>query len=305
MNTLSNIDPLLFTIAAAVFGLVFGSFINVVIYRLPLMLEQQWRSQCRELLDDSDSETDPDQDDDTETPDPSQDGPITFNLMSPPSSCPACNTPIKPWHNIPVLGWLILRGRCAACGAPISIQYPVVELLGGLLAGVVAYVFGPSTEAIAAMIFSWALLALSVIDLREQLLPDLITIPLMWGGLLLSLFGVFVEVHSALIGAIAGYLSLWIIYWIFRLATGKEGLGYGDFKIFAALGAWMGWQALPVVIVMSSVVGAVLGLSLLATGQQKRGQRMPFGPFLAAAGWITLLWSDQIIHYYYALFGIL
>lgn len=294
MDTFANIDPMLFTIAAVIFGMVFGSFINVVIYRLPIMLEQQWRSQCRELLDeDSASSTEAGEE------------PVSFNLMSPPSSCTSCETPIKPWHNIPVIGWLMLRGRCAACGAPISMQYPLVEAIGGIMAGIVAYILGPGVEAIAAMAFSWALLTLSVIDLREQLLPDLITIPLMWVGLLLSLFGVFVEVHSALIGAISGYMSLWLIYWIFRLATGKEGLGYGDFKIFAALGAWMGWQALPVIIVMSSVVGAVLGLTLLSTGLQKRGQRMPFGPFLATAGWITLLWSDQIIHYYYALFGIL
>ncbi|MCP5351890.1 MAG: prepilin peptidase [Chromatiales bacterium] len=285
-ETLSH--PLVFTVTAVLFGLIIGSFINVVAYRLPIMLERQWRSQCLELLD--------------QEPEEDLDG--TYNLVVPESRCPSCDTPIKPWHNIPILGWLLLRGRCSHCGTEISLYYPTVEFAGGLLAGIVAWQIGPGTEAMLAMAFTWTLLALAVIDLREQLLPDAITLPLLWAGLIVSLFGVFVEVQPALIGAIAGYLILWMVYWVFRLLTGKEGLGYGDFKLFAALGAWLGWQALPIIIVLSSAVGAVVGLAMMAMRSKGWGDRLPFGPFLAGAAWLTMLWGDRLVEIYYGLFGI-
>ncbi len=294
VTLLFDIHPQLFIIISVIIGLIFGSFINVVAYRLPIMLERQWRIQCRDLLEMPNADEENDNEDND-----------IYNLMVPASSCPQCETPIKPWHNIPIFGWLYLRGECSSCGTRISAQYPIVEAFGGVLAGIVAWHFGPSTEALLAMAFTWTLLALSVIDLREQLLPDSITLPLLWAGLLISLSGVFVEIHSALIGAIAGYTVLWIVYWVFRLLTGKEGMGYGDFKILAAMGAWMGWQALPIVIVMSSVVGAIVGILLLVTGLQERGQRIPFGPFLASAGWITLLWGKELLDMYYSWFGIL
>ncbi|MCB1734616.1 MAG: prepilin peptidase [Gammaproteobacteria bacterium] len=281
--------PVVFIVVAVLFGLIIGSFINVVAYRLPIMLERQWRSQCLELLE--------------QEPEEDLDG--TYNLVVPESRCPSCDTPIKPWHNIPVFGWLFLRGRCSHCGTEISLYYPLVELTGGVLAGIVAWQVGPGIEAMIVMAFTWTLLALAVIDLREQLLPDTITLPLLWAGLVVSLFGYFVEVQSAVIGAIAGYVTLWIVYWVFRLLTGKEGLGYGDFKLFAAFGAWMGWQALPVIIVMSSVVGAVVGVTLMLVNSKGWGQRLPFGPFLAGAAWLTLIWGDELLDTYYSLFGIL
>lgn len=281
--------PVVFTVVAVLFGLIIGSFINVVAYRLPIMLERQWRSQCLELLE--------------QEPEEDLDG--TYNLVVPESRCPSCDTPIKPWHNIPIFGWLFLRGRCSHCSTEISLYYPLVELAGGVLSGIVAWQIGPGIEAVIVMAFTWTLLALAVIDLREQLLPDAITLPLLWAGLIVSLFGFFVEVHSAVIGAVAGYLTLWIVYWVFRLLTGKEGLGYGDFKLFAAFGAWMGWQALPVIIVMSSMVGAVVGVTLMLVNSNGWGQRLPFGPFLAGAAWLTLLWGDELLHAYYSLFGIL
>ncbi len=282
-------------IAAALLGLVVGSFLNVVIYRLPLMLERGWRRQCRELL--SPAEPQPD------------DGP-PFDLVRPRSACPACKTPIKPQHNVPVLGWLWLRGRCAACRASIPARYPLVEALTGIVSVMVVLHFGVGLEAAGALLLSWALIALSGIDLDHQLLPDAITLPLLWLGVCLALAGewhggfhTLADLHSSVIGAIAGYLSLWLVYHGFRLATGKEGMGYGDFKLLAALGAWLGWQSLPLVILLSALVGAIVGIALIVMRGRDRQLPLPFGPYLAAAGFVALLWGRVIIDTYLQLGG--
>jgi leader peptidase (prepilin peptidase) / N-methyltransferase len=264
-------------LAALLLGLCVGSFLNVVILRLPPMLEQQWHRECRNLL---------------ELPEASE--PESLSLVAPGSRCPSCHTPIQPWHNIPVLGWLWLRGRCANCRAPISIQYPLVEALTALLTLFCTLHFGLTLALAGALLFTWVLIALTVIDLRTQLLPDALTLPLLWAGLLLSLTGTFTTVHSSVIGAAAGYLSLWTVYQLFRLATGKEGMGFGDFKLLAAIGAWLGWQALPLVILLSSVTGAVVGLGLILMRWHDRSAPMPFGPYLAMGGWIMLVWGPEL-----------
>ncbi len=286
-------DARLFVIVSVVLGLVVGSFLNVVIHRLPRMLQRDWEAQCRELL---------------ATPAgveaPTDAARARFDLVSPPSRCPSCGHRLRPWENIPVISYLVLRGRCVACRSPISLQYPAVELLTGALTGLLAWHLGPTPVLLAAWGFTWALIALSVIDLHHQILPDAITFPLLWVGLLLGLEGVFVEVHSSLWGATLGYLSLWTVYQLFRLFTGKEGMGFGDFKLLAALGAWAGWQALPTIVLLSSAVGAVLGGLLMAFGGHARGQPLPFGPFLAVAGWITLFWGEAITGAYYRWMGL-
>ncbi|AXQ30626.1 prepilin peptidase [Solimonas sp. K1W22B-7] len=257
-------------------GLVVGSFLNVVILRLPRMLEIGWKRECREMLE--------------LPPEPAE----KLSLLSPPSRCPSCGTGIKPWHNVPVVGWLILRGRCAGCSAAISPQYPLVEAATALLSGVCAWHFGWGPQLAGALVLTWALVTLTVIDLRTMLLPDIITLPLLWLGLLLALQPVFTDLPSAVIGAAAGYLSLWSIYHLFRILTGKEGMGYGDFKLLAALGAWMGWAALPGTILLSSVVGAVVGIGMIVLRGRDRQLPIPFGPYLAAAGWLWLIWGDTI-----------
>jgi leader peptidase (prepilin peptidase) / N-methyltransferase len=276
---------------AAIIGLLVGSFLNVVAYRLPLMMERAWREQCAEL------ESGPA---DATLPNESQ---PTATLLWPPSSCPTCGHRIAPWHNIPIASYLFLRGRCAHCSARIPKRYPIVEALAAVLSVIAAFVFGPAWQLVAALIFTWALLALTLIDLDHQLLPDSITQPLLWGGVLLSLFSVdgaplFADLHSSVIGAAAGYLSLWSVYHVFKLVTGKEGMGYGDFKLLAALGAWLGWQMLPLIILLSAFVGAVLGSILLLAAGKSRQTPIPFGPYLAAAGWIALLWGDKLIGWY-------
>ncbi len=276
-------------IAAGLLGLIVGSFLNVVVYRVPIMLELAWREQgidsgapAVEAL-------------------PHSEGP--FNLFWPPSACPSCGRRIAPWHNIPILSYLLLRGRCAGCGVRISRRYPIVEAASGLLSVAVAYHFGPTWQLAAALPFTWTLLALALIDIDHQLLPDTMTLPLLWAGLLLGLVSVngmplFVELRSAVIGAAAGYLSLWLVYHLFKLVTGKEGMGYGDFKLLGALGAWLGWQLLPLVILLSAAVGAVAGsIALLAAGKSRQTP-IPFGPYLAAAGWIALLWGDRLWTWY-------
>ncbi|MEK6805898.1 MAG: A24 family peptidase [Pseudomonadota bacterium] len=273
-------SPGFLMLAAGVFGLCVGSFLNVVILRLPQMMERAWKREARALL---------------EQPEVSE---SALSLWQPASTCPTCNTGIKPWHNLPLLSWLLLRGRCAACHAPISVQYPLVELTAALLSVACVWRFGWSPQLAAALIFTWTLLALTVIDLRTQLLPDDLTLPLVWGGLLLSLGSVFVPVQTAVIGAIAGYLALWLVFQLFRLVTGKEGMGYGDFKLLAALGAWLGWQALPTVILLSSVVGAVVGIGLIVFRGHDRQIPIPFGPYLAVAGWITLMFGDTLSQAY-------
>jgi leader peptidase (prepilin peptidase)/N-methyltransferase len=269
----------LFVILAVLLGLIVGSFLNVVIHRLPLMMEREWRTQCAELLGQ-----------------PTADGeqPPTLNLWRPRSRCPHCGHLISAVENIPLLSYLLQRGRCAHCNAPISIQYPLVEAVSGLLAGVVAWKLGFGWPAAAALIFTWTLLAASVIDFRHQLLPDDLTLPLLWLGLGVALFGLFADLPSAVIGAMAGYLALWLVYQAFRLLTGKEGMGFGDFKLLAALGAWTGWPYLITIIILSSLVGAAFGLALILLRQRDRQIPMPFGPFLAAAGWIALLWGESI-----------
>lgn len=268
-------------------GLVVGSFLNVVIYRLPLMMESRWRRDCCELL---------------EVEGEKEEAPLT--LATPNSHCPHCKTPIKPWQNIPVLSYLALGGKCGHCEATISIRYPLVELVTGILILCLGFYFPASVALLGAMLFTWALIALTMIDIDHQLLPDDITLPLLWLGLLFNVTGTFVSVQDAVIGAIAGYLILWSVYWGFKLLTGKEGMGYGDFKLLAAIGAWLGWQLLPVVILLSSLVGAVIGIALMVIKRRGKEVPIPFGPYLAAAGWIALLWGDELMTRYLGATGI-
>ena len=269
-------DPALAAAVAAIAGLCVGSFLNVVIHRLPKMLERGWQAQCAELRG--------------ETPEP---GP-TYNLVVPRSACPACGVQITALQNIPVVSWLVLKGRCAGCKAPISGRYPIVELLGGALAATAIWHFGATPQGVAACGLLWALLALTMIDFDTQLLPDGITLPLLWAGLIVNLRSTFAPLPDAVIGAVAGYLSLWTIYWVFKLIRGKEGMGYGDFKLLAALGAWLGWQLLPVIVLLSSVVGAVIGVTLIVFKGRDHSIPMAFGPFLAIAGAIALFFGPTL-----------
>jgi leader peptidase (prepilin peptidase) / N-methyltransferase len=273
-------DPLIFAPLSFLVGLAIGSFLNVVIYRLPKVMEREWREQCAELHG--------------ETPPPAP----RFNLATPPSSCPACGHRIRAIENIPIVSYLVLRGKCAACGARISPRYPLVELAAGIAAGYAAWHFGFGWAALGAMLFLWCMIALAFIDLDTQLLPDSITLPLLWAGLLLNARGTYVDLHSAVTGAAAGYLVLWAVYWGFKLLTGKEGMGFGDFKLLAAIGAWLGWKALPVVVLLSSLVGALIGVLLIVLARRGREVPMPFGPYLAAAGAIALFWGGSLVDYY-------
>jgi len=278
-------QPTVFPWIALVFGLCIGSFLNVVIHRLPKMLERDWRAQCAEL----------------EGREPTQGE--RYNLVVPRSRCPSCNKLITALENIPLVSWALLRGKCAGCGARISLRYPIVELAAGLLAAYAAWRFGFTVAAFGAMLLSWTLLAAGTIDLDTQLLPDDLTLPLLWAGLLFNLFGAFVTLKSAVLGAIIGYLALWLIYWAFKLATGKEGMGYGDFKLLGALGAWLGWQGLPLIILLSSLVGAITGIGLMVFTRHGREQPIPFGPYLAAAGVIALFWGPEIVRRWLPLVG--
>lgn len=269
---------------SALLGLAVGSFLNVVIHRLPKMLERQWRAECAELAG---------------TPVPPAE---RFNLLVPRSRCPACDHAITALENIPVVSYLALRGRCSACGAPISPRYPVVEALSGLLSGYAAWRFGFGAAAFGALLFAWVMITLAFIDLDTFYLPDNLTLPLLWGGLLLNLYGVFADLQSAVIGAAAGYLSLWLVFWMFKLATGKEGMGYGDFKLLAAIGAWLGWKMLPLVILVSSVVGAAVGIGLMVFARHEREKPIPFGPYLAVAGLIALFHGEGLTRAYLNLF---
>jgi leader peptidase (prepilin peptidase) / N-methyltransferase len=270
---------LIFTVA--VFGLAIGSFLNVVIHRLPKMMEDDWRAQCAEL---------------SGAPEPVTAG--RYNLLVPRSHCPSCKTPLRAADNVPLVSWLVLRGKCAHCGARISARYPVVEAITALLSAVVAWRFGFGWPTAFALIFTWSLIALTFIDADTTLLPDDITLPLLWLGLAANLFGTFVPLKDAVIGAIAGYLALWSVYWLFKLATGKEGMGYGDFKLLAALGAWMGWKALLPIILLSSVVGAVVGIVLIVLARRGREIPIPFGPYLAAAGLIVMLAGERLTRWF-------
>ena len=276
-----------------VLGLLVGSFLNVVIYRLPKMMERDWQDQCRDFLtNDGDIATLPASDSKQEP----------FNLMVPASRCPHCGHKIKPWENIPVISYLFLRGKCSNCKAGISARYPVIELVTGLLSVAVIFYVGINWSGLAALVFTWSLIALTMIDFDTYLLPDDITLPLLWLGLIVNSFNTFTDLPSALWGAIAGYLVLWSVYKLFKLATGKEGMGYGDFKLLAALGAWMGWQMLPQIILLSSLVGAVIGISMIVIRGRDKNIPIPFGPYLAIAGWIAFIWGDTINQSYLKLF---
>jgi leader peptidase (prepilin peptidase)/N-methyltransferase len=274
-------EPLLYTLAALVIGLCVGSFLNVVIHRLPKMLERGWQAQCAELRGEPPA-VEP-----------------AYNLVVPRSACPACGAPITALQNIPVFSWLALRGRCAKCKASISARYPVVEVLGGILAAYAVWRFGVTPRGIAACVLLWSLLALTMIDFDTQLLPDGITLPLLWLGLIVNLWDVFTSLPSAVVGAVAGYLSLWSIYWLFKLIRGKEGMGYGDFKLLAALGAWLGWQLLPVIVLLSSVVGAVIGIALIVFKGRDHSVPLAFGPYLAIAGAIALFFGSHLVNLFF------
>jgi leader peptidase (prepilin peptidase)/N-methyltransferase len=285
---------------ALVLGALVGSFLNVVIHRQPIMLERQWREQADETLRD---------------PGPAATEPVAhepYNLVFPASRCPKCNAAIKPHQNIPVISYLLLGGKCARCGAPISVRYPVIELVTALLSVAVVWKFGWHWQSAAALLFTWALIALTVIDLDHQILPDIITLPLLWVGLLTSLAYVAglrpplpVDPRSAIIGGAVGYLSLWLVFWAFKLLTGKEGMGYGDFKLFGAIGAWMGWKMLPLVLLLSAFAGALVGIGLIAIRGRDRNIPIPFGPYLAAAAWVALMWGPRLVGDYldYSGFG--
>ncbi len=271
-------EPLYLALVLGLFGLIVGSFLNVVILRFPRMLQREWTQDCRALLELPDDGAEEER----------------FSLAFPDSHCPSCGTPLKPWQNIPVLSYVLLRGRCASCGTSIGLRYPVVEALTALMSVAVGIFVPWGPELLAYLGLTWCLIALAGIDIDTQLLPDDITMPLLWAGLAFNLLTGTVPLEDAVIGAMAGYLLLWSVYWLFRFVTGKEGMGFGDFKLLAALGAWMGWQSLPLIVILSSAVGAVLGMAILALRRQGRSQPLPFGPYLAAAGWIVLLWGDEI-----------
>jgi len=264
-------------VAVGLLGLCVGSFLNVVIHRLPKMMEARWRADCAELEGREPPAAEP------------------YNLVRPESSCPACGTPIRAWQNIPIVSWLLLRGKCAACGVRISARYPLVEAFTGLVSAGIAWHFGYSWQLLAGLGFAWALVALTFIDFDTQLLPDDITLPLCWAGLLVNVPGAFVPLQSAVLGAVGGYLILWSVYWGFRILAKKEGMGYGDFKLLAAIGAWTGWQVLPVVIVASAGVGAIVGSLVLWLSRRGADTRIPFGPYLALGGIIGLLWGHDVV----------
>ena len=274
--------PALFTIITGLVGLMVGSFLNVVIYRLPVMMENNWRRECHEFLEMA----------------PAQENPEIFNLLLPPSRCQHCYTKIRAYQNIPVISYIVLGGKCAHCKASISIRYPVIETITGSVSAIIAWHFGFSFETLFALLLAWSLITLSTIDIDHQLLPDSITLPLLWLGLFLSLFQLFTDSHSSIIGAITGYLSLWIVYQSYKLMTGKKGMGYGDFKLLALFGAWLGWQFIPVILLLSSLVGAIIGVSMILLTTRDHRTPIPFGPYLAIAGWIALLWGDQINRLY-------
>ena len=272
--------PALFVTAVTVLSLAIGSFLNVVIHRLPKMLERQWRDELAEL-NGQETATAP-----------------RYNLMLPRSQCPGCGHQISALENVPVVSYLALRGKCAACKTRISPRSPLVEALTGALSGFIAWRYGFSWHTLAALFFVWSMIALAFIDLDTFYLPDDITLPLVWAGLLVNMGGVFVDLQSAVIGAVAGYLALWVVFWSYKLATGKDGMGYGDFKLLAAIGAWLGWKMLPVVILLSSFVGAIVGISLIVFARHGRNVPIPFGPYLVLAGLIALFWGEPVLQYY-------
>ena len=281
MSLLLQEEPWVFVAIALLLGLIVGSFLNVLVWRLPKMLEREWRAQAQEVLGL-----------------PADPAGATYNLMHPGSCCPQCNHPIRAWENIPLLSYLLLKGRCAHCREPISARYPFTELACALISATVAWHFGFGWQAGAVMLLSWGLLAMSLIDVDHQLLPDVLVLPLLWLGLILNSADVLTSLPDALWGAVIGYLSLWTVFWLFKLATGKDGMGYGDFKLLALLGAWGGWQILPLTLLLASLVGAIAGVILLRMRNAQTSVPLPFGPYLAIAGWIALLWGGQITDFY-------
>jgi len=273
-------------------SLCVGSFLNVVIYRLPLMMQREWQSECRLLLEDEIT---------NKTTQASNSEP--FNLVKPNSTCPKCKTAIKPWQNIPIISWIMLKGKCANCSNPISARYPIVEAITALLSLVIAYSFGATEHALLYIFVTWILVALTFIDIDHMLLPDQLTLPLVWLALIAAVMGITISPGDAIVGAACGYLSLWSVFWLFKLLTGKEGMGYGDFKLLAVFGALLGWQSLLTIILLSSVVGAIIGIALLSIQDKDKATPIPFGPYLAIAGWITLLWGAQIQAAYFNLIG--
>lgn len=274
-------SPLAFSLCILVIGLLVGSFLNVVVYRLPIMMQRDWQVQAREAL-----------------ALPAESDTKTFNLILPNSTCPHCKHEIRPWENIPVVSYLALRGKCSSCKTTISKRYPLVEIACGALSFFIAWHFGFTWQTSFMLLLTWGLLAMSLIDADHQLLPDVLVLPLLWLGLIANHFGLFTNLDDALWGAVFGYLSLWTVFWLFKLVTGKEGMGYGDFKLLAMLGAWGGWQILPLTILLSSLVGAVLGVIMLRLRNAETSTPIPFGPYLAIAGWIALIWGDQITSSY-------
>jgi leader peptidase (prepilin peptidase)/N-methyltransferase len=282
-------QPVLFLGTLFVLGSVVGSFLNVVIYRLPVMMQREWRHDCLEFLEQANDSAK-----DTESE--------KFNLNVPRSRCGSCGHQITALENIPVISYLALGGKCASCKTSISPQYPLVEIFTGIVSVIIGWHFGVSMQTLAALFFSWCLIAASGIDIGHKLLPDSITLPLLWLGILLSLFDIFVSLEDSVIGVMAGYMSLWTVFMLFKIITGKEGMGHGDFKLLAMLGAWLGWKPLFVVILTSSVVGATVGIGMILLKKTERGTQIPFGPYLAAAGWMTLLWGDELMQLYLSFF---
>lgn len=290
LSELFNLYPALFITATALLSLIIGSFLNVVIYRLPKMMENEWQQEYKAYFAAGSA---------TEA------APAKFNLAVPRSACPACNAQVLARDNVPVLSWLLLKGKCRSCRTPISIRYPVVEALTAVLSAVVAWKLGFGLAAAVLIFTTWTLIALTFIDIDKMLLPDQLTLPLLWLALLFSLSSsAFVNPGQAIVGAAAGYLSLWSVYWLFKLLTGKEGMGYGDFKLLAVFGALLGWQQLPLIILLSSCVGAVVGVILLSVQGKNKATPIPFGPYIAAAGWIALLWGEQITSAYLRYLGL-
>jgi leader peptidase (prepilin peptidase)/N-methyltransferase len=282
-------NPVIFLCVVGLYGLLIGSFLNVVIYRVPVILDSLWRHRAQSTL---------------ELPLDQEDEPAPFNLLVPRSSCPHCGHQIRAWENIPVLSYLWLRGKCAGCGASISVRYPFVELLTAVVSVITAWHFGVSLTTLAALVLVWALIALAFIDYDHQILPDAITIPFVWAGLFVNSFGLFATLQSAFFGAISGYLSLWLVYQVFKLITKKEGMGFGDFKLVAMLGAWLGWQLLPITILLAAFSGAIIGGTYLAVSRHGRDHPIPFGPFLCIAGWIALLWGEILVRRYLQIAGL-
>lgn len=283
--------PASFIGAIGLLGLLVGSFLNVLILRLPAMMNAQWKEQCQEFLNCRCTEPSTEASSTENTPG-------TFNLAFPASRCPQCHASLSAWENIPVLSYVLLRGHCHHCGVKISWRYPLIEACTALLSAYMAYHFGFSWHCAAALILLWTLISLSVIDLDHQLLPDDLTLPLLWLGLVLNYFNLFTDLHSAVLGAVVGYLSLWSVYWLFKLVTGKEGMGYGDFKLLALFGAWFGWKLIPLIIILSSFVGAIVGITLIISLGRDKNIPIPFGPYLAAAGLIAMLWGDSLMQVY-------